>query len=233
MSKPTLVLVHGSWHGPWVWDAVIRELPDLNIRTVALPSSGPDPTALGDMYADATAIRDVVAEIEDPVLVVAHSYGGVPATEGLSGLSQISRLIYLAAFQLDVGESLLGAAGGERPDWWDVHEAEGYLNALRPEEVFYGDVDEATARSAIALLGHQSLPSTGQPLTSAAWHTIPSTYVVCEQDAAIPMHAQEAMAQRAGRVERLPTSHSPFLSRPAELASILRAEITAVVEGHR
>ena len=224
MPQPTIVFVHGAWHGPWAWDAVISELPDLSTRTVALSSAGHDPATLGDMYADAAAIRETVTAIEGPVLVVAHSYGGVPTTEGLVGLSQVSRLVYLAAFQLDVGDSLVGANGGKRADWFDMHEAEGYLDALRPEEVFFGDVDEATTRAAVARLGHQSLPAFTQPLTRAAWHTIPSTYVVCEKDVAIPPPVQEQMAQRAGQVLRLPTSHSPFLSRPADVASILRTE---------
>jgi pimeloyl-ACP methyl ester carboxylesterase len=227
MPQPTIVFVHGAWHGSWAWDAVIRELPDLATRTVALSSSGHDPATLGDMYADAAAIRETVTAIEGPVLVVAHSYGGVPMTEGLAGLAQVSRLVFLASFQLGVGDSLLGSTGGRHGDWWDVHEAEGYVDALRPAEVFFGDVDEATARAAAARLGHQSLPAFTQPLTRAAWHTIPSTYVVCEKDVAIPPPAQEAMAQRAGQVLRLPTSHSPFLSRPADVASILRTEVAS------
>ena len=50
---------------------------------------------------------------------------------------------------------------------------------------------------------------------------MPTTYVVCERDNAIPVFAQEAMAARAGRVERLDAGHSPFLSRPDELAEII------------
>jgi pimeloyl-ACP methyl ester carboxylesterase len=227
MPQPTIVFVHGAFHGLWAWEAVIRELPDLTTRAVALPSAGHDPATLGDMYADAAAIRETVTAIEGPVLVVAHSYGGVPTTEGLAGLSQVSRLVYLTSFQLDVGDSLLGAIGGKHPDWWDVHEAEGYFDALRPEEVFFGDVGEAATQTAVARLGHQSWPAITQPLTRAAWHTIPSTYVLCEKDVAIPLPAQEAMSQRAGRVLRLPTSHSPFLSRPADVASILRSEVAS------
>lgn len=225
-SPPTLVLVHGAWHGPWTWHRVAEELPDVDVRTVALPSAGPDPAALGDLHADAAAVRAVVDAVDGPVLVCAHSYGGVPATEGLAGRSDVVRLVYLCAFQLDIGESLLGAVG-EPPSWWDVHEPEGYVDPLRPAEVFYTDVDAGTARAAAARLGHQSLAAFGQPLTRAAWRTIPSTYVVCECDGAIPVRAQEAMAQRANRVLRMHTAHSPFLSRPAQLAGVLRAELAA------
>jgi pimeloyl-ACP methyl ester carboxylesterase len=104
---------------------------------------------------------------------------------------------------------------------------ESIIEALRPEEIFYADVDPQTAQEAVGQLGLQSFQSVSQPLTKAAWRTIPSTYIICEQDAAIPVFAQEAMSQRAQKVLRMDTSHSPFLSRPAELAELLRKELTA------
>ena len=226
-SRPTLVLVPGAWHGPWAWRRLGEELPDLDVRTVVLPSVGSDPTTLGDLAADAEAVRATVAAIDGPVLVCAHSYGGMPATEGTAGLPDVLGLVYLCAFQLDIGESLMGAVGGVPPSWWDVHYAEGYVDPLRPAEIFYADVDPESTRAAIAQLGHHSLAAFDQPLTRAAWRTIPSTYVVCERDCAIPVQAQEAMAERAGRVLRMPTSHSPFLSRPAQLAGVLRAELAS------
>jgi hypothetical protein len=224
-STATVLLVHGAWHGPWVWDALVEEMPDLRVRTVALPSVGRDVATLGDMHADAAAIRAVATAVRGPVLVCAHAYGGVPATQGVADLANVVGLVYLCAFQLDVGESVAGAAGGRPPDWWDVHADEGYVDALRPLEVFYTDVDEALARGAITRLGHQSLAALGQRVTKVAWRSVPSTYVVCEHDRAIPVAAQEAMAGRAGRVLRIPSAHSPFLSRPAQLAGVLRAEL--------
>ncbi|WP_219417275.1 alpha/beta hydrolase [Pseudonocardia nigra] len=227
-QSPTLVLVHGAWHGPWAWDRLVEELSDVDVRTVALPSVGADPAALGDLRADAAAVRSVVAGIDGPVLVCAHSYGGAPVTEGVADLPNVVGLVYLCAFQLEIGDSLLSSVGGRPPEWWDVHEAEGYVDALRPREIFYGDVDEAAADAAIAQLGHQSLAALGQPLTRAAWHAVPSTYVICEQDRAIPVFAQKAMAQRAKRVLRMSASHSPFLSHPAQLAGVLRAELAGL-----
>lgn len=222
---PTIVLVHGAWHGPWCWRRLIDELADQQVETVALPSAGPDPATLGDLHDDAAAVRSVVSAIEGPVLVVAHSYGGAPVTQGVSDLPNVVGLVYVAAFQLDVGDSLAGVGGSVTPDCWDVHEAEGYVDALRPEEIFYGGVDAAETAAAIARLTHHSLVAFGQPLTAAAWRTVPSTYVVCEQDQAIPVFAQEAMAQRSNRVVRMATAHSPFLSHPGELAGIIRAEL--------
>jgi pimeloyl-ACP methyl ester carboxylesterase len=221
----TLVLVHDAWHGPWAWRRLIEELPDVDVRTVALPSVGSDPAGLGDLRADVEAVRCAVAETAAPVLVCAHSYGGIPVTQALVGQSNVVGLVYVCAFQLDVGESLGGMVGPTTPYWWDMHAAEGYLDPRYPQETFYGDVDVATAGDAVARLRHQSLMAFGQRITRAAWRTIPSTYVVCERDLALPVVAQEIMAERADRVLRMNTSHSPFLSRPAQLAGVLRAEV--------
>ncbi|SES49616.1 Pimeloyl-ACP methyl ester carboxylesterase [Streptomyces sp. yr375] len=227
-ALPALLLVHGAWHGPWCWRQLIDELPDIDVRTVALPSSGDDTAAsgvLGDLRDDAAVVAEAVAAIDGPVVVVAHSYGGVPVTEALGSVGDVRRLVYLCAFQLDVGDSLLSSVGGTPPPWWEVREREGHIVALEPERVFYGDVDPELVEQAVAQVGVQSLASFSQPLTRAAWHTLPSTYVVCEADCAIPPFAQEAMSNRAQEVRRLDASHSPFLSRPAELAALLREEL--------
>jgi pimeloyl-ACP methyl ester carboxylesterase len=79
----------------------------------------------------------------------------------------------------------------------------------------------------VAAIGLQSTSSLTQPLSRAAWRELPSTYVVCEQDQAIPVEAQEAMSGRAGTVLRLDTGHSPFLAAPAELAALLRGVLQA------
>ncbi|RKR88942.1 pimeloyl-ACP methyl ester carboxylesterase [Micromonospora pisi] len=229
---PSVLLVHGAWHGPWVWQSLVEQLPDIDIHTVALPSSGNDPAALGDLYDDAAVVKAAVAAIDGPVVVVAHSYAGAPVTEALSAAENVLRIVYLAAFQLDVGDSLFSSAGGVAPPWWEVHEqaelkGKGHIKASQPREVFYGDVDPEIAEQAVAQLGLQGWASTQQPLTRAAWQTIPSTYIICEADNAIPPFVQELMAKRAERVLRMNSSHSPFLSQPAELAALIRAELSA------
>jgi pimeloyl-ACP methyl ester carboxylesterase len=208
----TFLLVHGAWHGAWCWDALAPKLGDT--RTVELPSSGSD----GDLYADAAVVGEAIAAIDGPVTVVAHSYGGIVATEGAAGAQHI---VYVAAFMLDVGESLFAAVGGVAPDWWQHSDDGRLLTTLRPEEIFYNDCPAEPTASAAARLKTQTLESFKDPVTRAAWRDVGSTYVICERDNAIPVFAQEAMSARAGRVERLDASHSPFLSRPDELAEII------------
>jgi pimeloyl-ACP methyl ester carboxylesterase len=224
----SLVLVHGAWHGPWMWSALRTELARLagyDVRTVDLPSSGPDPATLGDLDDDVRAIRDALDAVDGPTVVVAHSYGGLPATEAVCGAPRVIGVVYIAAFVADADQPLAGLAGQQPPEWWDVHPAEGYIDALEAERVFYADVEPATAREAAARLTHQSLRTSGRPLRDAAWRHVPTSYVVCDRDQAIPPAVQTAMARHARRVHHLPSSHSPFLSMPGDLATLLHAEI--------
>jgi pimeloyl-ACP methyl ester carboxylesterase len=154
--------------------------------------------------------------------VCAHSYGGAPTSEGLAGAENVARLVYLNGFMLDEQESMLGNRGGTYPPHWRVNEDEGYLEVVNPEAVFYNDLDVQAAAEAAADIAPQSLASMTQRLTRAAWHTIPSTYVIGEKDAGLPPALREHYAARANLVRRLDSSHSPFLSQPAETAALLR-----------
>jgi pimeloyl-ACP methyl ester carboxylesterase len=225
---PVLVLVHGAFHRVSMWERLLGELSDVEVRTVQLPSSAPVPVpSLGDMYDDAEAVREAVRSAGGPVVVCAHSYGGVPTTEGLAGVDAAVSLIYLNAFLLDVGESMLGNRGGTYPPHRTVNENEGYVEMVDAENVFYNDLAPADAAKAAAALGPQSLRAMTQPLTRAAWHTVPSTYVIADRDAGLPSWMRERFAARAGSVRRMDTGHSPFLSQPAELARLLREELDA------
>ena len=114
--------------------------------------------------------------------------------------------------------------------WSRLHRRDGigdYVEAMTPMTIFYNDVDTMTARRAVSQLGYQSYASKRQQLTETAWETIPSTYVICEDDNALPVATQELIAQRADDIQRLSASHSPFLSQPAALARLIRASLAA------
>ena len=226
-TSPALVLVPGAWHSASDWDGVISRLPGVEARAVELPSHGMAAAGLGDMYDDAAAVGAAVDAAGGPVVVVCHSYGGVPGTQAAAGLDAVQGLVYVAAFQLDAGETLLSSVGGAGPDWWDVHEEEGYLDARHPEEVFWGDLTPRALGKAVARAGHLGLETVRQPVTGAAWRSVPSTYVITGRDNAIPVPAQEAMARRGQRVRRIDSCHSPFLSQPENMAALIRDELTA------
>jgi pimeloyl-ACP methyl ester carboxylesterase len=223
-ESPTVVLVHGAWHGPWAWSEVERQLADdgVEVRTVDLPSVGRDTGSLGDLDDDAAAVRAAIDAVDGPVVVVAHSYGGAPTTQGAAGADNVEHIVYLTAFMLDEGESLFGLVGEVAPDWWQVADDGESVMPGRPEEIFFNDVAEDAASAAVAQLAPQSMAAIKAPVRAVAWRDVPTTYVICERDNAIPVPAQEMLSGRAGNVARLDASHSPFLSRPDEVVGIIR-----------
>jgi pimeloyl-ACP methyl ester carboxylesterase len=225
---PTLLLSCGAWHQPSMWNLLIKELPDVDIRTMQLPSNTPAPAGkLGDLYDDAAAIRAAAEAIGRPCVVMAHSYGGAPMSQGLGSVDNVQHLIYLCAFQLDVGESMLSALGGQRPDFWGIeHENLGYYDMLRAEEIFYPDLEPAAAAEATKALVPQSVASMNQPLTQAAWRSKPSTYIFADND--VHPDAFRGFAARADRIRHIASAHSPFLSKPAELAAIVMDELRTI-----
>ena len=204
-DRPTLLLVHGAWHGAWAWEPLQTELASRgwDVRALDLPTvHADDPRGL-NMTDDADAIAAAIDEIGGPVAVVAHSYGGVPTTQGATSDSVV-HIVYVAAFVLDEGESLLGSVGGVAPSWWVVE-----------SPLFFGDVDEDTAAEAVGRLKAQSSAAFSDEVTTVAWREKPTTYVITEQDVIFPLPAQEALAARSGSTAvRMDTSHSPFLSKP-------------------
>jgi pimeloyl-ACP methyl ester carboxylesterase len=228
---PVVVLVHGAWHGPWAWEAVIARLTGEGIRTIAvdLPSKGFETALLGDLRDDAETVRAAVDAAAGPALVVAHSYGGLPVSEGLAESANVAHLIYLAAFMLEPAQSLLGLRGGVEPEWWRTSEDGRTVTPGDPAHVFYNDCTPEVAEAAAAALVPQRKDSFRQELRAAAWQRVPSTYVVCERDNAIPPAAQEHMAAHAGIVSRLDSGHSPFLSRPHDVTAIIQETLAVVV----
>ncbi|NBM15170.1 alpha/beta hydrolase [Streptomyces sp. GC420] len=215
LSRPALLLVHGAWHASWCWDEPrsVLDADGWTTSAVDLPSAG-QPAGIHD---DARAVLEELGRIEGPVVVVAHSYGGIPVTQAVAEAANVSHVVYLTSFQLDVGESLLSFHGAPVPP--DPNGFEAVPDD--PIPLFFGDTPRAAAEAAVARLVPQSTRSFSEPLTRAGWHTIPSTYVICEQDQAIPVARQEVLAARAGAVHRLASDHSPFLSAPGECAALL------------
>lgn len=216
--RPTIVLVHGAWHGSWVWETVAPRLSlRWPVRTVELPTTAAENPGDFGLYDDAEVVRRCVLDVAGPVVVVAHSYGGAVVSQGVADLPGVRHIVYVCAFQLDIGESLLGVIGGKPLPWWvlDGH----VMTVADPEVQFFNDLHPDTARRASARLNPFSYRAVTQALTSAAWRSVPSTYIVCEKD---PFGAaQEVFAARATHVRRLASGHSPFLSVPSGLCHLI------------
>ena len=188
------------------------------MTAIDLPSNGGS-AGLAD---DAAAVRSALDEIGEPTVVVGHSYGGIAVSEGAAGSPHAVGLVYLAAFMLDVGESLLDAMQHQLPDWISARPGRRLAHrgaigggALRRLP--------AGASPPAPPLGCPGSPSrrSRRRRRPAAWQSLPSTYLICDEDRAVPPPAQEAMSARAGTVRRVAASHSPFLSRPDDVAEVV------------
>ncbi|MEU6219995.1 alpha/beta hydrolase [Streptomyces sp. NPDC047022] len=226
-TEPTLVLVHGAWHGAWCWEALEPALRERGIahRAVDLTSRGTDAATIGDLHSDVEFLRDVVQDIAGPVVLLGHSYGGMVITEAADGLDSVTQLIYLSAFLPDVGESMRVLTGGGNAPWINFNQG---LLSVAPgwgSRLFYSDCDSAAAADAESRLVSQSAASFGQEISATAWRTIPSTYIVTTDDRSVPTPGQRTMSRRTREVVDFPGGHSPMISQPKRLADLLRERL--------
>ena len=233
MDLLTVVFVHGACveDGAWWWSRVADLLRPHGIDSIAarLPSCGETGVPPGDggpsLTADVAELRGVLAHT-GPTVLVGHSYGGVVATAA-AGAGDVRHLVYIDSFLPAVGESLADFGGGEPAPYLDVTPDGTFgVRIAGAEELFLHDCDADAVEGALARLTRQSVAAVSEPVTEAAWTTIPSTYLVCADDRATPPEVQRAQARRAGRTVELPTGHHPMLARP----DLVAAEITAAVK---
>jgi len=234
-SRPLIILVHGAWHGAWCWAALQADLDGRGIASLAidLPGHGSSTLPFGDLHGDAQHVVDVVTALDAPVVLVGHSYGGAVVTEAAHRLdsgsaSPVRHLVYLAAFCLDEGESVMDLARHESGGPVELGAAmipvDGGLSVLDPDKAapaLYGDCDEFAVAAALRRLCPQPLATMLQPVGGAPWRHLPSTYVVCTRDRSVHPGHQEYMAARCANVIRLDTDHSPFLSMTKQTADVI------------
>ena len=234
-ASPLVVLVHGAWHGAWCWATLQRELDLRGIPSLAvdLPGHGASTEPLADLAADAAAVSAVLAKFRRPIVLVGHSYGGaviseVDVADDTSGVgTDVFHLVYLTAFVLDEGESVIGLSGSmpEVPTALGpamvVADGASTIDPEQAHRALYNRCDPMITPANVARLCPQPFATFTQPATRASWRHIPSTYVRCLDDQAIPLAHQDMMAARCTTVETLDTDHSPFVSMPAETAEII------------
>ena len=225
-----IIFVHGALvhDGAWWWHRMVGPLAALGFdtRAVELPScvAPPVPPAqtLGDMRADADAVRAELDREDGPVVLVGHSYGGMVMTDAAAGHENVGHLVYVTSVMPDPGETMADL-GGEPGPWMDPRPDDGTMG-IRAElmpDAFMQDCDEEAVAGALERLTRQPLSVFGQAPRAIAWREKPSTYVVCGQDRATPPGAQRRHAKRAGRVVEVPTGHHPMLSHPGLLAQMI------------
>ena len=234
-DSPLVLLVHGAWHGAWCWAALQAELDQRGIASIAvdLPGHGASTLPLGDMYGDAQHVVDVATKLERRVVLVGHSYGGAVITEAAHRLIELGgpavhHLVYLTAFCLDEGESVMQLA--QHPSGGPVElggamvpQADGtsILDRTKAGPALYNRCTVAEIESALDRLCPQPFATLTQPANGAPWKSVPSTYVVCTDDRSIHPGHQTYMSARCSTVVTLDTDHSPFLSMTTETAGVI------------
>ncbi|MDO6479158.1 alpha/beta fold hydrolase [Shimia thalassica] len=227
-----VLLVHGSCHGAWCWRDVVPHLKALGHtpRTIDMPSHGQDTTPIEDVTLE-TCTAAVVEALAKDTIVVAHSWGGFPATLAADIAPQkIKRLIYLCAYVPREGLSLVDMRklAPRQPILKAINRAEdGKSYTTFPDQtrdVFYADCPEGTTDYALQHLTPQATLPQMTPARLGAGHlTVARSYIRCLYDEAIPTEFQAEMAADfpAGDVYEMATSHSPFFADPKGLVALI------------
>ncbi|MBV1936275.1 alpha/beta fold hydrolase [Streptomyces sp. NPDC060006] len=235
-STPTVVLVHGAFADAASWSGVITELQSHGIPVIAPPNP------LRGLAADAAHVASVAAQIDGPVVLVGHSYGGALIT--VAGTTDnVVGLVYVAAYVLEEGESL-GELQGRFPDSplvsnlkeWTYPVGGGdsatevTITADAFPSVFAADVpQEVTTVLAVAQRPLAAGAFT-ETASAAAWQTKPSWALVAGADQAINPEVERFGAKRAGAtvVELEGASHAVAVSQPKAVADLIRDAVRAV-----
>ncbi|MFE5284336.1 alpha/beta fold hydrolase [Nocardia sp. NPDC056611] len=231
-EQPTIVLVHGAFAESASWSGVIERLHDRHLDVVALANP------LRGLPSDAAYLRDVLAAIDTPVILVGHSYGGMVITAAAAGHDKVVGLVYVCAFAPAPGESALelsnrfpGSTLGEALTAYPISQG-GNEFAIRPK-AFHLQFAADVPKNMAAVMNATQRPVTEIALTSGlhtstpAWQEIPSWFVFGDADLNIPVALHRFMAHRANAKEthEVPgASHAISVSQPdAVTASILAA----------
>ncbi|HUE59592.1 MAG TPA: alpha/beta fold hydrolase [Acidimicrobiales bacterium] len=250
------ILIHGGFHGAWCWSRTAPELARLGHEAVAIDMPGN-----GDRVhepASLAASREAIVSLLEPGdVLVGHSGGGYDVTIAADAAPDLVRhVVYLAAGLPLEGRPIVEATGGKtitHPDGTVevtqlMTDATGMLRFLRPDsegrlacvdyegvrDFFYHDCDEQTARWAFERMTPAKAGWNLEPVSVPRfWKAeLPRSYIKCLQDRAKPRWMSEQVADRLGVLPlEINTSHSPFLSRPAELAELLVEAVDTVPIG--
>ncbi len=228
----TYALIHGGAHGGSCWYLLAAELEGRGHRVVAPDLPVDEDATLTD---HAQVVVDAVEAVDeaDDVVVVAHSLGGLVGPIVAEGLDA-DLLVLLAAMVPRPGETCL-----------ELWEATGFAPELEPDDVldesagadddglmmteaaaiaaFYHDVPTEVAARAVSELRGQSSSVFTERWPLAAWPSVLTRYILCREDRMVaPEWARRVTGERLGIVpDEIDGGHSPFLSRPAELADLL------------
>lgn len=226
-----VVFVHGACvkDGSWWWHRTAELLAERDVvsEAPALPScgeTGEQPSARGPGLAeDVAAVRGVLMASDEPAVVVAHSYGGIVTAEAAAGVDAVRHLLLVSSYLPEVGQSLSSFGGREPAPFLEIDPGGGTFTVQSDAltETFLHDCAPEIQRQAIQKTARQSLAVLEQPVRSAAWQHVPTTYLLCTRDRGTPAELQHEFADRADSVVKVDAGHHPFLSQPAAVRDLV------------
>jgi pimeloyl-ACP methyl ester carboxylesterase len=227
-DRPNIILVHGAWADGSCWSGVIERLQadGFNVRAPQFP--------LSSLADDVARLRQALELQDVPTIVVGHSYGGQVMTALGSDTRNVLGLVYIAAFGLDEGESLgaLLSQGPVTPALAHLFtDARGYGWLSEEDFVnhFAGDVEQTQAKVLYAIQQPLATSAFSDIMGVPAWKSLPSWYLVAQNDEAIPPDAERQFAARMGATTvEVPSSHVPMVSHPNEVADLIEKAAEAV-----
>ena len=222
-AAASIVLVHGGFVDGSGWQRVYNILKKDGYEVTAVQN----PTVT--LADDVAVTRRAIAAQNHPVILVGHSYGGVVITEAGND-PKVAGLVYIAAFAPDKGESVNSLIanpppGAPQPPILPPKDGFLFLDKAKFAASFAADVAPEEA----AYMADSQVPwgigALSGAVTTPAWRSKPSWYLVSTEDRMIPPDAQRAMAKRAGAnvVEAKGASHSVYISQPEAVAKAIEA----------
>ncbi|KAJ7673838.1 Alpha/beta hydrolase fold-1 [Mycena polygramma] len=250
MSKPTIIIIPGSFAPLNLYDAVVSGL-----RAAGYPVHGVELETVGrrdkapTLYDDAAAVASLVSRLADEgkdVVLAPHSYGGLVACEASKGLAKsvrekegkqggIVRIVFTTSVVGSEGESSKDVFGDQAAPL-DFLSVEGEYMVMEPvgsAAVNFSDLPHEEGIAWTSKMPNHAAASFTHKITYAAYKDIPVSYVVCEEDKCIPPALQNGIiakmeAEMGGReVDRysLKTSHVPQASQPESVVAVIRKAV--------
>jgi pimeloyl-ACP methyl ester carboxylesterase len=241
-TRPTIVLVHGAFADASSWNGVIERLQQQGYTVIAPPNP------LRGVTADSAYIASLLSQIDGPVVLGGHSYGGAVITNAAASAANVVGLVYVAAFAPEEGENLGDVEAGSRDSVLNTALAQ-YTYPAGPggetsvefaiippllREAFAADLPEQQT----ALLAATQRPAAAAAFTDVsgppAWKRLPCWAVVATGDKAAGADVIRAHAQRAGAdIVEVEGSHVIMISQPQAVTDHILKAARAIADAHR
>jgi pimeloyl-ACP methyl ester carboxylesterase len=238
-ARATIVLVHGAWADGSTWSGEVSRLQHCGYTVDVAPNP------LRGLSEDTAYLKDYLASVKGPIVLVGHSYGGAVITDAATGNPDVKALVFIDAYIPDAGQtvsalsgpnSALAAAATNPTSVFKLVSYPGapagiYDTYVLPS-VFVsglaGDLPRAQAAVLAASQSPTSLLALGEPSSAPAWKTIPSWDLIGKQDKIIPPAQQLAMASHAGaHVTEINSSHLSLISHPGQVTDLIETAARA------